>query len=311
MNIFTEIEKIKNCDDCVLTIGSYDGLHRGHQDIIKTLTTTAAAKSKKSALITFDPHPRHVLDNNKKLSLIISMKQKIFLLEKLGIDILLVIPFTEEFSHMTAENFMDNVIMEYFSPSGIVIGYDHHFGYKREGSPEFLQEYANRQGINIDIINAVADDKVVLSSTHIRDLISNGFVRRASFELGWVYGFYAKVVHGSGRGKDLEFPTANIVAIEKNQLMPKTGVYLARGRVNDDFIVGMCNFGTRPTFNERELVMEINFFTSSLDDIYNREIYIEFLERIRDEKKFDNPDQLVQQLHQDRKYCLELKKKYE
>ncbi len=311
MNIFTEIEKIKNCDDCVLTIGSYDGLHRGHQDIIKTLTTTAAAKSKKSALITFDPHPRHVLDNNKKLSLIISMKQKIFLLEKLGIDILLVIPFTEEFSHMTAENFMDNVIMEYFSPSGIVIGYDHHFGYKREGSPEFLQEYANRRGINIDIINAVADDKVVLSSTHIRDLISNGFVRRASFELGWVYGFYAKVVHGSGRGKDLEFPTANIVAIEKNQLMPKTGVYLARGRVNDDFIVGMCNFGTRPTFNERELVMEINFFTSSLDDIYNREIYIEFLERIRDEKKFDNPDQLVQQLHQDRKYCLELKKKYE
>ena len=311
MNIFTEIEKIKNCDDCVLTIGSYDGLHRGHQDIIKTLTTTAAAKSKKSALITFDPHPRHILDNNKKLSLIISMKQKIFLLEKLGIDILLVIPFTKEFSHMKAENFMDNVIMKYFSPSGIVIGYDHHFGYKREGSPEFLQEYANRRGINIDIINAVADDKVVLSSTHIRDLISNGFVRRASFELGWVYGFYAKVVHGSGRGKDLEFPTANIVAIEKNQLMPKTGVYLARGRVNDDFIVGMCNFGTRPTFNERELVMEINFFTSSLDDIYNREIYIEFLERIRDEKKFDNPDQLVQQLHQDRKYCLELKKKYE
>ena len=311
MNIFTEIEKIKNCDNCVLTIGSYDGLHRGHQDIIKTLTTTAAAKSKKSALITFDPHPRHVLDNNKKLSLIISMKQKMFLLEKLGIDILLVIPFTKEFSHMTAENFMDNVIMKYFSPSGVVIGYDHHFGYKREGSPEFLQEYANRRGINIDIINAVADDKVVLSSTHIRDLISNGFVRRASFELGWVYGFYAKVVHGSGRGKDLEFPTANIVAIEKNQLMPKTGVYLARGRVNDDFIVGMCNFGTRPTFNERELVMEINFFTSSLDDIYNREIYIEFLERIRDEKKFDNPDQLVQQLHQDRKYCLELKKKYE
>ena len=311
MNIFTEIEKIKNCDDCVLTIGSYDGLHRGHQDIIKTLTTTAAAKSKKSALITFDPHPRHVLDNNKKLSLIISMKQKIFLLEKLGIDILLVIPFTKEFSHMTAENFMDNVIMKYFSPSGIVIGYDHHFANKREGSPEFLQEYANRRGINIDIINAVADDKVVLSSTHIRDLISNGFVRRASFELGWVYGFYAKVVHGSGRGKDLEFPTANIVAIEKNQLMPKTGVYLARGRVNDDFIVGMCNFGTRPTFNERELVMENNFFTSSLDDIYNREIYIEFLERIRDEKKFDNPDQLVQQLHQDRKYCLELKKKYE
>jgi riboflavin kinase/FMN adenylyltransferase len=311
MKIFTQIDLVTNCAGCILTIGSFDGLHRGHQDIVKTLTTTAAAKGKKSALITFDPHPRHILDKDKKLSLIISMKQKSSLLEKLGIDILLVIPFTNDFSHRTAEDFMDNIIMKYFSPSGIVIGYDHHFGYRREGSPEFLQQYAITRGINIDIINAVADDKVILSSTHIRDLISNGFVRRGSFELGWVYGFYAKVVHGAGRGKGLQFPTANIVALEKNQLMPKTGVYLARGRVNDDFIVGMCNFGLRPTFNERELVMEINFFTSSLDDIYNREIYIEFLERIRDEKKFDNPGQLVKQLQQDREYCLELKKKYE
>ena len=311
MKIFTQIDLVTNCAGCILTIGSFDGLHRGHQDIVKTLTTTAAAKGKKSALITFDPHPRHILDKDKKLSLIISMKQKSSLLEKLGIDILLVIPFTNDFSHRTAEDFMDNIIMKYFSPSGIVIGYDHHFGYRREGSPEFLQQYAITRGINIDIINAVADDKVILSSTHIRDLISNGFVRRASFELGWVYGFYAKVVHGAGRGKGLQFPTANIVALEKNQLMPKTGVYLARGRVNDDFIVGMCNFGMRPTFNERELVMEINFFTSSLDDIYNHEVYIEFLERIRDEKKFDNPDQLVKQLQQDRDYCLELKKKYE
>ena len=311
MIIFTQINRVTDCAGCVLTIGSFDGLHRGHQDIVKTLTTTATAKGKKSALITFDPHPRHILDKDKKLSLIMSMKQKSYLLEKLGIDILLVIPFTNDFSLRTAEDFMDNIIMKYFSPSGIVIGYDHHFGYRREGSPEFLQQYAITREINIDIINAVADDKVILSSTHIRDLISNGFVRRASFELGWVYGFYAKVVHGAGRGKGLQFPTANIVALEKNQLMPKTGVYLARGRVNDDFIVGMCNFGMRPTFNERELVMEINFFTSSLDDIYNHEVYIEFLERIRDEKKFDNPDQLVKQLQQDRDYCLELKKKYE
>jgi len=311
MIIFTQINRVTDCAGCVLTIGSFDGLHRGHQDIVKTLTTTATAKGKKSALITFDPHPRHILDKDKKLSLIMSMKQKSSLLEKLGIDILLVIPFTNDFSLRTAEDFMDNIIMKYFSPSGIVIGYDHHFGYRREGSPEFLQQYAITRKINIDIINAVADDKVILSSTHIRDLISNGFVRRASFELGWVYGFYAKVVHGAGRGKGLQFPTANIVALEKNQLMPKTGVYLARGRVNDDFIVGMCNFGMRPTFNERELVMEINFFTSSLDDIYNHEVYIEFLERIRDEKKFDNPDQLVKQLQQDRDYCLELKKKYE
>jgi len=240
-----------------------------------------------------------------------SLDKKEALLEELGVDVLLVIPFTEEFSRITAEAFMDDVIMKHFHPAEIVIGYDHHFGHKRQGSPKFLQDYAGKRGIKLDIINPVSDDKVFISSTHIRDLIGNGFVRRASFELGWVYGFLTKVVHGSGRGKGLEFPTANVVPLDNDQLMPKPGVYLTRGRLNGDFIVGMCNFGTRPTFNETELIMEINFFISNMDDIYNRELYIEFLERIRDEKKFDNPEQLVTQLRQDKKYCLKLKKKYE
>ena len=311
MKVFNQINDVRDCAGSVVTIGSFDGLHRGHQDIVKTLTTIAKAKSSKAAVITFDPHPRHILNKKNKISLLMSLDKKQALLEELDVDVLLVIPFTEEFSRITAEAFMDAVIMKYFHPAEIVIGYDHHFGHKRKGTPKFLQDYAEKRGIKLDIINPVADDKVVLSSTHIRDLISNGFVRRASFELGWVYGFRAKVVHGSGRGKGLEFPTANVVPMENDQLMPKPGVYLTRGRLNGDFIVGMCNFGTRPTFNETELVMEINFFISKMDDIYNRELYIEFLERIRDEKKFDNPDQLVTQLHHDKKYCLELKKKYE
>ena len=311
MKVFNQINNVRDCVGSVVTIGSFDGLHRGHQDIIETLTTIAAAKGSKAAVITFDPHPRHILDKKNKLSLLMSLDKKQALLERMGVDVLLVIPFTEEFSHITAEGFMDDIIMKHFHPAEIVIGYDHHFGHKREGTPKFLKDYAEKRGIKLDIINPVADDKVILSSTHIRDLIDKGFVRRASFELGWVYGFRAKVVHGSGRGKGLEFPTANVVPIDNDQLMPKPGVYLTRGRLNGDFIVGMCNFGTRPTFNETELVMEINFFISNMDDIYNREIYIEFLERIRDEKKFDNPDQLVTQLRQDKKYCLELKKKYE
>jgi riboflavin kinase/FMN adenylyltransferase len=311
LKVFNQINDVRDCAGSVVTIGSFDGLHRGHQDIVKTLTTIAKAKSSKAAVITFDPHPRHILNKKNKISLLMSLDKKQALLEELDVDVLLVIPFTEEFSRITAEAFMDAVIMKYFHPAEIVIGYDHHFGHKRKGTPKFLQDYAEKRGIKLDIINPVADDKVVLSSTHIRDLISNGFVRRASFELGWVYGFRAKVVHGSGRGKGLEFPTANVVPMENDQLMPKPGVYLTRGRLNGDFIVGMCNFGTRPTFNETELVMEINFFISNMDDIYNRELYIEFLERIRDEKKFDNPDQLVTQLRHDKKYCLELKKKYE
>ena len=311
MKVFNQINDVRDCASSVVTIGTFDGLHRGHQDIIKTLTTIAATKGIRATVITFEPHPRHILDKKNKLSLLMSLDKKEALLEELGVDVLLVIPFTEEFSRITAEAFMDDVIMKHFHPAEIVIGYDHHFGHKRQGSPKFLQDYAGKRGIKLDIINPVADDKVFISSTHIRDLIGNGFVRRASFELGWVYGFRTKVVHGSGRGKGLEFPTANVVPLENDQLMPKPGVYLTRGRLNGDFIVGMCNFGTRPTFNETELIMEINFFISNMDDIYNREIYIEFLERIRDEKKFDNPEQLVTQLRQDKKYCLELKKKYE
>ena len=311
MKVFNQINDVRDCASSVVTIGTFDGLHRGHQDIIKTLTTIAETKGSRAAVITFEPHPRHILDKKNKLSLLMSLDKKEALLEELGVDVLLVIPFTEEFSQITAEAFMDDVIMKHFHPAEIVIGYDHHFGHNRQGSPKFLQNYAGKRGIKLDIINPVADDKVFISSTHIRDLIVNGFVRRASFELGWVYGFRTKVVHGSGRGKGLEFPTANVVPLENDQLMPKPGVYLTRGRLNGDFIVGMCNFGTRPTFNETELVMEINFFISSMDDIYNREIYIEFLERIRDEKKFDNPEQLVTQLRQDKKYCLKLKKKYE
>jgi len=311
LKVFNQINDVRDCAGSVVTIGTFDGLHRGHQDIIKTLTTIAATKGIRATVITFEPHPRHILDKKNKLSLLMSLDKKEALLEELGVDVLLVIPFTEEFSRITAEAFMDDVIMKHFHPAEIVIGYDHHFGHKRQGSPKFLQDYAGKRGIKLDIINPVADDKVFISSTHIRNLIGNGFVRRASFELGWVYGFRTKVVHGSGRGKGLEFPTANVVPLENDQLMPKPGVYLTRGRLNGDFIVGMCNFGTRPTFNETELVMEINFFISSMDDIYNREIYIEFLERIRDEKKFDNPEQLVTQLRQDKKYCLKLKKKYE
>ena len=311
MKVFNRINDVWDCAGSVVTIGTFDGLHRGHQDIIKTLTTIAGAKGILATVITFEPHPRHILDKKNKLSLLMSLDKKESLLEELGVDVMLVIPFTKEFSRITAEAFMDDVIMQHFHPAEIVIGYDHHFGHKRQGSPKFLQDYAGKRGIKLDIINPVADDKVFISSTHIRDLIGNGFVRRASFELGWVYGFRTKVVHGSGRGKGLEFPTANVVPLDNDQLMPKPGVYLTRGRLNGDFIVGMCNFGTRPTFNETELIMEINFFISNMDDIYNRELYIEFLERIRDEKKFDNPEQLVTQLRQDKKYCLKLKKKYE
>ena len=140
MKVFNQINDVRDCAGSVVTIGSFDGLHRGHQDIVKTLTTIAKAKSSKAAVITFDPHPRHILNKKNKISLLMSLDKKQALLEELDVDVLLVIPFTEEFSRITAEAFMDAVIMKYFHPAEIVIGYDHHFGHKRKGTPKFLQD---------------------------------------------------------------------------------------------------------------------------------------------------------------------------
>lgn len=310
MEICRSLEDINPLKNTVVTIGTFDGLHRGHQEVIRHVVSTASANKSTSVVVTFDPHPRHILDKDSVLPLLINLEDKLHLIQELGIDTTVVIPFSEEFSHVTATDFISDIIVKNFQPNRIVIGYDHHFGKDREGSPEFLSKFGSDHQIEVNIIEPVHDQDVIISSTHIRKLIHEGFVRRASFELGWVYGFRAKVVHGAGRGKDLKFPTANFIPVEDNQLLPKQGVYFARGRINGNNLHGMCNLGVRPTFNETDFVMEVHFFQKSIGDLYEKEIAIEFLERIRDEKKFDDPSELKQQLVKDQKKCEALIKKY-
>lgn len=310
MDVLKNLENIKTEDRSVLTIGSFDGLHRGHQEIVKKVVSKAQSQHVKSVVITFDPHPRHVLDKKRKLPLLISLDKKLSLLKELQVDKVLVIPFTENFSKIPAEQFMDLIVINNFNPDHIIIGHDHHFGYNREGSPKFIKDYCDSRDFTCEVIEAVTDDSIVLSSSHIRQLIQEGFVRRASFELGWVYGFKVHVVQGAGRGKELSFPTANFIPTEGNQLFPKNGVYFCRGRINSNSLYGMCNLGVRPTFDENDFVAEIHFFTEDINNLYNQEIEIEFLERIRDEQKFENADQLVQQLKKDRRYCNQLIQKY-
>ncbi|MCH7612339.1 MAG: bifunctional riboflavin kinase/FAD synthetase [Candidatus Marinimicrobia bacterium] len=310
MDILTNFKDIKQNDQSIVTIGSFDGLHRGHQEIIKKVVSKAQTQKIKSVVITFDPHPRHVLDEGSTLPLLMSIDKKLSILENLSVDTVLVIPFTKEFSTISPMEFMDEIVVKNFNPNHIIVGYDHHFGFNREGSPEFLEKYCQRKKVTCEVVNAVKDDSVILSSSHIRRLIHEGFVRRASFELGWVYGFKAIVVRGAGRGRDLSFPTANFIPTEQNQLFPKNGVYFCRGRINSNSLYGMCNLGIRPTFNEKDFVAEIHFFSQDLNDLYDKEIEIEFLERIRDEIKFDKPEQLINQLQKDKQFCNELMKKY-
>lgn len=312
MEIIRQLDSFKPLDSSVLTIGSYDGIHRGHHNILSAVVNHAQARDVPSVLATFEPHPRHILDPTAdKLSLIMGIDQKLAIIESLGIDLVFVIDFTKTFSKTTATDFLDHTILPYFNPIFMIVGYDHHFGYKREGSPAFLNEYCQKNGIGLDVTQPVSDDGHVISSTRIRELIQDGFIRRANFELGSIFGFSATVVHGAGRGRELDFPTANVIPLEKNQLMPNPGVYFIRGRINGLQLFGMCNFGTRPTFNEEDLVMEIHFLHDNMFDLYGKEIQVEFLERIRDERKFPSPEDLKSQLIKDKQKCLELQGKYE
>ena len=312
MEIIRNLREHNPLSASVLTIGSYDGIHRGHHDILSAVVNHAHARKVPSVLVTFDPHPRHILDPNAdKLSLIMSLDQKMDIVHSIGIEIVYIINFTQAFSKTTAKEFLEKAIIPFFNPEYIIVGYDHHFGNNREGSPKFLEKFCFNKNIGLEVVQPVSDDGHHISSTRIRELIKNGFVRRANFELGAVFGFEAIVVKGAGRGKELTFPTANVIPMGKNQLMPKKGVYFIRGRIIGLQAFGMCNFGVRPTFNEEELVMEIHFFHDNLDDLYGKEIRVEFLERIRDEKKFPSSDKLIKQLKIDKLKCLELQAKYE
>ena len=310
MEVYKQLDSIPFTNGNVVTIGTFDGCHRGHQDIIKKVTSHANSTDGKSVIITFDPHPRHVLQTKDKLPILMHIDKKLEIFKSLGLDIALIIPFDKNFSKMDASTFLKTIIIDNFDPDSIIVGYDHHFGFNRDGSPDFLKEFGLNNGFEVQIVGPVSDENVIISSTHIRELIRNGYVRRASFELGWVFGFKAKVVHGSGRGAELGFPTANFIPEEENQLVPANGVYFIRGRINGENLYGMCNLGVRPTFNETDFVMEVHFFDLSSNDIYGMLIVVEFLERIRDEKRFSNPEELKKQLIRDKDTCIKLMKKY-
>ena len=310
MEIYRELDKIPQFKDSVVTIGTFDGCHRGHQDIIKKVIYNSEINGSNSILVTFEPHPRHVLQPEVKLPILMHIDRKLDFLKSFNLNATVVIPFDEEFSKMTANDFLKNIILKQLNASKVIVGYDHHFGFNRDGSPDFLKDESTNSNFEVEIVDPISDQEMIISSTHIRQSIRNGYVRRASFELGWVFGFEAKVVTGSGRGKELGFPTANFIPIEKNQLIPANGVYCIRGRINGNSLYGMCNLGVRPTFDETDFVMEVHFFQNEVDDIYSKIITVEFLERVRDEKKFSNPKELIKQLEKDKEICMRLIQKY-
>ena len=307
MVICKNLNTIPHLDKSVLTIGTFDGMHRGHMEIIKDVKLKADRNNIPSVVITFDPHPKSILQSNvqKNWSILTNTDKKLELLEQSGIDYVLLVPFDLEFAKITAKDFMDSFIIEYFNPEDIVIGYDHHFGNKREGNAEFLKKQSEKYNFNVHIIEPLTIDDISVSSTQIREHIQNCDIKAANNYLGWEYEISGVVVKGEGIGKGLEFPTANIQPEIQNQLIPGQGAYCVDAVVGNKKYPGMCNIGNRPTFYDGgENVIEVHLITEDALSLLDEKIKVTFKIFIRKEKKYGNKTELVRQLELDRQICL-------
>ncbi len=312
MQIIRELKFLKAIKSSVITMGSYDGIHIAHLDILKRTISYSKKIKSPSVLITFDPHPKKILvPNHKDGFLLTSVEEKLDLLKMTGIDYVFIIKFNKKFSKLSPLVFMDDILKKRLNPEALVVGFNHHFGFNRSGDSEFLKNYCNSNNIKLKMVNQIKNQSNIISSTFIRNLIKSGNVDSVMPFLGRFYGFNGIICKGSGRGTKLKFPTANILPIERMQLMPGKGVYFVSISIIGLELYGMCNFGTRPTFEESNLVMEINIFHKFSNDLYGKNIRIKFLKKIREEMTFASSKTLKNQLIKDKELCLSLQKEYE
>lgn len=307
METYRSIESLPIFENTVLTIGTYDGLHLGHQAVIERLVQVARASGRKSVVVTFFPHPRYVLNPaaDAKPGLIASIEKKFQLMEGWGVDVAFVVPFDKALSQVSAEDFLAEILIKNFSPSTIIIGHDHHFGHNRQGDALFLENQKTKFGFDLEVVNAINSKAGVISSSRIRAIIAEGDCERANGLLGWVFEIRGTIMEGEKRGHTLGFPTANVMPSEENQLIPKVGVYVVSTELNGRKVYGMCNVGYRPTFNEKKLIIEANFFDPPITDLYDRRIALKFHHRLRSEKAFNGVVELKAQLQKDKSESLE------
>ena len=292
------ISEFQKGEKTFVTIGTFDGVHFGHQRILEKLVSDAKKAGKKSILLTFFPHPRMVLQKDNSLELINTIEERKNLLAKTGLDYLIIHPFSKEFSRLTALAFVRDILVNQFNVSKLCIGYDHHFGKNREGNITQLQEYSKLYDFDIEEIPAQDIDDVSVSSTKIRKALAEGSVKTANTYLGYPFMLNGKVVNGKQLGGKIGFPTANIDVEEEYKLIPKTGVYVVRSSVDSKIIYGMMNIGKRPTVDGKHQTVEVHFFDFN-QDLYEQSLTVELLYFLRDEHKFDSVEHLISQLQKD------------
>ena len=300
MKVYHGLESFVKRNNAVVTTGTFDGVHIGHRTILKRLLEITRKNKGESVLLTFYPHPRMVLNPDSDLQLINSIEEKTILLKKAGIDHLIIHPFTKDFSRTTSLEFVRDILVNQIGTKKLVIGYDHHFGRNREGSFEHLKEFGPLYGFEVEEIPAQDIDDVNVSSTKIRNALLAGDILTANHYLGHRFSLSGKVVKGIQLGRTLGFPTANIAVSSKYKIIPADGVYAVKVTINKIPYDGMLNIGIRPSIEgSTNKTIEVHILDFK-KDIYGDELELNFIQRIRDEKKFNSKEDLINELKKDR-----------
>lgn len=279
----------------VITIGTFDGVHIGHQKIINRLIKVGQEKTLKSLVLTFFPHPRMVLQSDTNIKLLNTITERQNILSQTDLNHLITQKFTTDFSNLSAYDYVKNILVDQLNAKHIIIGYDHHFGKNRSANINDLKAFGKEFGFEVEEISAQDIEDVAVSSTKIRTALDNGEITVANSYLGYSYYLTGTVVKGKGLGKQIGFPTANIHIEENYKLIPKNGVYIVKSTLHNSTIYGMMNIGTNPTVNGTSQTIEVNFFNVN-ENLYDKTLKIELLKRLRDEHKFSSVDALKTQL---------------
>ena len=305
MEVVSNIKNYTLTQACSLTIGTFDGVHLGHRKIIQRLVSSAKDKNLLAVVLTFFPHPRMVLQPDSDIRLIDTLEEKKKILASLGVDVLVIHPFSKSFSRQSSSKFIRDVLVEKFKLKHLIIGYDHRFGRNREATVEDLIQAGETYNFEVEKIEAQEIESVNVSSTKVRNALENGDIEKATEYLQRPFKISGKVIEGNGLGRTIYFPTANILIEEDYKLLPRDGVYFIQTSIQNTRIYGMMNIGFRPTVEGKQRNIEVHLFDFS-GDLYGHTLEVEFIQLLRTEIKFNSLEELKNQLLKDKAKCEEL-----